>query len=428
LHLVYNAAGQLHSVTETGFSPAVPDAPDRPHTLEAPEPRPTHTHTPLSRTTTYTYARINGRSVLAEIDGPLPNGPLGTPADSDLTRFEWDARGRFPVSITVPGGATSELTHDEASGQLTRIQDKQGVATDLHYNARQQLTRVQHSGPGWVSPTTRSFLYDALGRRTEQGQGDPAENNYTPSLHQAFDAQGRMAWQAHALGIATQYAYDSESRLTEIRQSSASMLKIAHYRYDPSGRIVEISDNTGRRQLLAPEPTDITPTKATPPTQAAPASAEGKPTSNLARKSGAQRLPPSPRQLIDDFGRTVFKYNPDSGQVHHHYDEADRLTAMRDARGNHARYDHDAQGRILRQRITDARSDAEEETRWRYEGRHLVELVHPTQSERFEYDARGLRSARVVMLHTAQGELTAITRYKHDERGDLVATTLPDGS
>lgn len=425
LHLAYNEAGQLRSVTETGFSPALPDYfQATPDTLHAIEVRPT----PLSRTTTYTYARINGRSVLAETDGPLPNGPQGSPADSDVTRLEWDALGRYPVAITVPGGAASDLTHDGASGQLTRIQDRQGFATDLHYNARQQLTRVQHSGPGWIRPTTLSFLYDALGRRTEHGQGDSADDSYTPSLRQAFDAQGRMEWQAHALGIATQYGYDSESRLTEIRQSSASMLRIARYRYDPAGRIVEVSDNTGRRQLLMPEPVDVAPTVAAPSAPPSSTSAKRKADSNLAPKSGAQRPPLSPRRLVDDFGRLVLKRSPDSGQVHYHYDEADRLTAMRDARGNRARYEHDVQGRILRQRITDAGSGAKEETRWRYEGRRLVELVHPTQSERFDYDARGLRSARIVILHTAQGELTAITRYEHDERGDLVATTLPDGS
>jgi len=60
-------------------------------------------------------------------------------------------------------------------------------------------------------------------------------------------------------------------------------------------------------------------------------------------------------------------------------------------------------------------------TEWRYGLRHLLEVIHPTQRERFEVDARGLRTARIVTLHTPQGELTAVTRYEHDERGQLVA-------
>jgi RHS repeat-associated protein len=53
-------------------------------------------------------------------------------------------------------------------------------------------------------------------------------------------------------------------------------------------------------------------------------------------------------------------------------------------------------------------------TEWRYAGRHLIEVIHPTQSERFEVDARGLRTARIVTLNqttaqpanTPQGALT----------------------
>jgi YD repeat-containing protein len=35
---------------------------------------------------------------------------------------------------------------------------------------------------------------------------------------------------------------------------------------------------------------------------------------------------------------------------------------------------------------------------------------------------------RIVTLNTPQGERTSVTWYEHDERGQLIATTLPDGS
>lgn len=59
---------------------------------------------------------------------------------------------------------------------------------------------------------------------------------------------------------------------------------------------------------------------------------------------------------------------------------------------------------------------------------HLLEVIHPTQLERFEVDARCLRTARIVTLVTPQSELTSVTRYEHDDTGQLMASTLPDGS
>jgi RHS repeat-associated protein len=137
----------------------------------------------------------------------------------------------------------------------------------------------------------------------------------------------------------------------------------------------------------------------------------------------------------------VLTLSPDSGTTLRRFDAADRLVAMTDAQGNTARYEHDPQGRILKQTIADAKAKAKTQadrltppttntitTEWRYSPRHLLEVIHPTQRERFEVDARGLRTARIVTLITPQGELTSVTRYEHDETGQLVASTLPDGS
>jgi RHS repeat-associated protein len=67
-------------------------------------------------------------------------------------------------------------------------------------------------------------------------------------------------------------------------------------------------------------------------------------------------------------------------------------------------------------------------TRWHYQGKRLVALEHPTQSERYQYDARGFKIAKIVTLKTQGQELTAITRYHYNDAGSLQATSLPDGS
>ncbi len=238
----------------------------------------------------------------------------------------------------------------------------------------------------------------------------------------AWDEHGRLMWHASALGLLDHYAHDAEGRLVEHSRRSASFVQTESRRYDEQGRLIAVRDNAGRgrqwhydalgRLRYAVDADGfVHPAARTP-----------------SATSLAPESPTPPQTLRDDFGRTVWQRSPDSGTIVREYDEADRLAAMRDARGNRAHYTYDAWGRIRYQRITDARTGATEETEWRYAGRRLVEVRHPTQHERYEYDARGLRSARIVTLPTADGALTTITRYEHDAAGQLVATTLPDGS
>ena len=79
-------------------------------------------------------------------------------------------------------------------------------------------------------------------------------------------------------------------------------------------------------------------------------------------------------------------------------------------------------------------------TKWHYQGRKLVRLEHPTQSDTYAYDARGLKTSRTVIIPktgsspnttntaTTSQTLTATTGYEYNEAGQLTATRLPDGS
>lgn len=370
LRIDYNERGQPVRVHETGYRPLTADGEVAATVGQA---------APLERTTTYAYRTILGRSLLAEIDGPLPNGPSNGPEDSDITRFEWDARGNFIAALVQAGGRRTALQYHPDTGLPQRVVNDEGVETTFAYNLRAQVVSVRSHGPGWLQPREQQIRYDALGRPVEgEHPGEPGAN-----WRQAWDEHGRLQWRASALGVLHAWRYDSEGREIQAGIHSATMARVERYEYDALGR---------------------TPLPATSPGGLAP------------------------RHLRDDFGRTVLTQSPDSGAVLRWFDAASRLSAMRDARGNHARYEYDTQGRILRQTVTDARTGADERTEWRYAGARLAELVHPTQSERYEYDARGFRSARIVRIPTAHGELSAVTRYEHDDAGRLVATTLPDGS
>ena len=142
--LTYNAAGQVLTVIENGFAPALPGAAASTSVAEP---------TPISRTTTYAYQVINGRSLLKSIDGPLPNGAKGDPSDSDVTQIAFDARGDYPVAETAPGGWVTTFEHD-AAGRVTtrslrdgfRQRDTQTVYAGL---APLALQPVSISRTGW---------------------------------------------------------------------------------------------------------------------------------------------------------------------------------------------------------------------------------------------------------------------------------------
>ncbi|CAH1747316.1 conserved exported protein of unknown function [Thauera humireducens] len=409
LRYSFNAAGQITRVTEHGFSSLGGSGVPAADPSEA---------TPIERTTTFTYTMINGRSLLAAIDGPLANGPGASPADSDIAIFHWDPQGSQMIALTKPGGSRHTLDYHPLTGLLQRVSNDEGQATAFSYTPRQQVVTARSDMPGWAQPWAQHFRYDDLGRAVASSNATQPVENWL----RVWDEHGRLMWHASALGILDHYAYDAEGRLLERSRRSASFVQTESRRYDEQGRLIAVRDNAGRgrqwhydalgRLRYAVDADGLVHPAARTPSA-----------TSLAPES-----PTPPQTLRDDFGRTVWQRSPDSGTIVREYDEADRLAAMRDARGNRAHYTYDTWGRIQRQRITDARTGATEETVWRYAGRRLVEVRHPTQHERYEYDAHGLRSARIVTLPTADGALTTITRYEHDDAGQLVATTLPDGS
>ncbi|MDI1260159.1 DUF2235 domain-containing protein [Aquabacterium sp.] len=128
----YNEAGQVTQISERGWRPAVADAPAQ----------------AIERSTTYRYARINGRSVLAAIDGPLP-GP------ADTTHYDWDARADHVVSVNYPQGLVHRYQRDEA-GRIATETPPDGVSIAHTYLPTGQDATWQR-GPAQVS-----VGYDAL--------------------------------------------------------------------------------------------------------------------------------------------------------------------------------------------------------------------------------------------------------------------------
>ncbi|PKO52150.1 MAG: hypothetical protein CVU28_10590, partial [Betaproteobacteria bacterium HGW-Betaproteobacteria-21] len=352
----YNDAGQPVRVTESGFSPL--DETGAPAiTPEAAKP--------IERTTLYTYARINGRSLLAAIDGPLPNGPANDPTDSDITRFAWDAAGNYIALVTRPGEHIAAIEYAPATGMVRRVSNDEGSHTEFEYNIRLQPVRIRSHGTGWDHAREVEYRFDPMGQVVEtHSPDDPARN-----MRFAHDSQGRLEWVATALGMLETYEHDTEGRLVGHRRVSASFEQSRFWRYDSAGRVVATGNNRGwqldaafdaRGELESLTDAHGIPYPGAPAVQA-PIDDESVDTEVI--------------MLHDDFGHAVWRHSPDTGEVRRQFDAAGRLVGMRDALGNLARYDYDVRGRIARQRVTDADTGQEMLTAWRYQGEHLIELA-----------------------------------------------------
>ncbi len=430
--IAYNDQGQLLTVTDSGWAPAADGK---------------SASTPIQRSTSYRYRNIKGRSLLFEIDGPLKNGKSNGPQDSDLTRIDWDRGGNRVLAMTVPGNLTSTAQYDDA-GRISALVSTDGNQTAFRYNAQQQLIAAISSD------ITQSARYDAQGNLVEIGYGEG--DAYKASAHLGADATGSNTWIASHPGIVTRQRHDTEGRLLEASTASASFMQTQRYVYDALGRLIAATDAAGgtRRiryndQSLPGVVEDALGREtrldydaegnlvALMPNAIQPSSQD-----NVTRFSydslGQVNVVVAPngattRTIRDDFGRTIAIISHDSGIDTKSYDAAGRITASVDARGNRASYEYDVTGRIVKQTVVDANAaDPAKKfsvTLWKYQGARLIAIAHPEQSERYRYDAQRRLSAKTVILAPAgAAQVTSVARYRYDALGQIVSTSLPDGS
>ncbi|MEY2791330.1 MAG: hypothetical protein RL295_1495, partial [Pseudomonadota bacterium] len=231
MRVQYNASGQPTEVTETGYAPVDGKA--------------------IQRTTRYTYDIINRNSLLVAIDGPLPNGPLNSPEDSDITQLSWDKLGNAVQAVTLPGGHLHSLSYALSTGLLSAVVNTQGDRTEFVYDTQTRLVTTRKVGAAWPQARIQSYRYDALGRATEVGLGETTDNSQTfkPYAKQGFDGAGRLLWHASILGVLIQNRYDLESRLLQTGRYSQSMAIEQRATFDDSGQLTGVMDNAGRQWL-----------------------------------------------------------------------------------------------------------------------------------------------------------------------------------
>jgi RHS repeat-associated protein len=176
LRLSHNEHGQVLQVTEVGYSPL--DAQGQPASRPQDAQR-------IERSTHYSYSRLNGRSVLSQIDGPLP-GP------ADTVRLQWDARGDHLQALQLPLGLQHRWTQRDDAGRVVKEVPPDGVAITHQHLPTGEPSQWQRG------PATAQVRFDALMRpvRIELPDGEVQSLAYDSATQAVALAtnRGQMRW------------------------------------------------------------------------------------------------------------------------------------------------------------------------------------------------------------------------------------------
>ncbi|HEY9108142.1 MAG TPA: RHS repeat-associated core domain-containing protein, partial [Roseateles sp.] len=405
--LDYNEFGQVVKVTQAGWSP-VDDRGE-----------PVAQGARIERITTYRYTTINGHSVLAQVDGPLANGPKSDPSDSDITQVVWDERGNQPVKLLHPAGLVTQASYT-ADGRTRRLVGMDGVVSDFEYAPGGALSSITRAG------VTRRFEHDAFGQATGVLEASGARTRV------AFDLAGQVA----AL-------FDTQNNRIELQRDREGQLQQARL-LNPDGSVAQRRDfslqveaegaaagrdgvMTAMRGLItqAEDAGNIARPDLLQAMQAAQdALTEGargpaQAFTEVADASGAYT-----GYWRDDFGQLRRVESPTTGTSLFEYDAAGRLLARVQFELSRAEYRRDPAGRVVAVKVTDVHGQVDEDASISWGPANKPQRIkYLAGEERFSYDAAG----RLAEHEQRVDQQRWTIKYIHNAAGQLTAKTLPDG-
>ncbi|MER6137821.1 DUF6531 domain-containing protein [Streptomyces sp. NPDC001815] len=363
------------------------------------------------RTLTYTYdaagqltSRVNpiGQKVEFAYDG-VGNQIEKTVDGRARTVFTHDAVGR--LLLASGPDATLAFGYDGAGRITTQSVDGRTLATAYDALSR-PIRRTTPSG------ATTSYTYDAAGNRTELTASGR-------TLASTYDALGRETSRGLDLsGPTLTHTWDSESRLTGrtlTASASARPVKQQSYTYRADGSVTALDDRgTGRRTFGFDEAGRVTSVRAADWAESYAYDSAG----NQTQAAWPDRHPASEaRGEREHAGNRVTR----AGSVHYEYDAVGRVVLRRKTRlsrkpdiwrytwdaedrlssvvtpdGTVWRYLYDALGRrVAKQRLGPDGETPAEETRFTWDGPHLVEqtttIPGSAEDRTLTWDRDGIR-------------------------------------
>ncbi|KYF79686.1 hypothetical protein BE18_35155 [Sorangium cellulosum] len=351
----------------------------------------------------------------------------------DTTRFERDARGNLvrvvdpagnvttwayegdlPVKRTGPDGLETLYTHD-ARGSLTEIHYPPGVTYKLTYDDRGRLWSIE----GAEGPVVR-YEYDAWHNVIAETDARGARTMFE------YDTLGRPVSMTDALGRGTRLAYDRLGRPIELQRPDGSVMQQV---YDAQGNVARITDALGQVTAMEYAGTGVLAHVTRP---------EGQKWSFRYTSTERLREIENPRGEVyrftyDAAGRVIEERTFDGRVLKYDYSKAGNLSRIDYPDGSFRAFNYDRIGNIVFEQSTDGIATYPRDSLGRLlaavveEGEHKIvtmferdrlgRIVTERQGDkslRFEYDAHGRRTRRVL----PNG---ATTKYVYDALDALVA-------
>lgn len=372
-----------------------------------------------SRTTTFTYT---AQGLVETIDGPRTDV-------TDVTTYSYDAQGNLTTVTNALGHTSTVLSHDGAGRPLT-MEDANGVASQLTYDARGRLASKTTAG------ATTQFDYDAVGNITRVTQPNGAYLDY------GYDSANRLTNITDSLGNKISYTLDDAgNRIAEQHHDSAALLTRTQQRiFDELSRMIENLGAGGQRTSYSYD-ANGNPASVTDPL--------GRMTQNA----------------YDALNRLVQSTDPLNGITEYTYDEQDNLTSVTDPRGLTTRYSYNAFGDLISQTSPDTGTttysyDAAGNIKTKQDARGVLITYHYDALNRltlvdtpidstdigYEYDsctsgvgrlcevtvAPNLSSYYQIVTSYSYDTLGNVTEhqginYGYDEAGNIASITYPSG-
>jgi len=375
----------------------------------------------LSRTWKYTYNMAG--QMLTE------NGPR-TDA-SDVTRYSYDAQGNL-ASVTNPLGQVTRFPQYDGAGRPLRIEDPNGLATTLAYDARGRLASLTQGA------MVTAYAYDAVGNLTRVKMPDSSSLSYT------YDKAQRLTGLSDNLGNRIAYTLDSMDNLTKERvfNSANTVVQARSMAYDALDRLAKVTGGQSQVTTFSYDGNGNLTGSADPLNHATTQSydARDRPTQTTDAAGGMTQYTYDDlnhdlldsvtdangnvtRYTYDGLGNLTQASSPDTGVTTYTYDTAGNAVSATDARGLTTTYTYDRANRITKATFADGKAVTFLYDQGAYGLGRLTKVASAAGSVAWSYDAFG----RVASRQQVAGTLALTLAYTYDAQGRLATVTYPSG-